>query len=314
MPKRSGLIVVRQAGSAAGLIPVADELTADSTAATPWRIDIIAYPLALATCREAAVDLSRHHIHAVTTEEEAHQQFARLIHDAAFVLTGTSAEAQADAYFWRTARQNGVESIAYLDQWSNIDKRFPGGTRNDWPDNLAVIDAYDQKLAQAIAPDGVQIHITGSPALDNIVRQVQLLRAQGIQADPLRIVFATEPVADPDEFRRIHGGNDEDSFALALKLIRAKHPNARLVLRLHPRDTQARWKKLLPDDIAVEWDDKTRAETLACSGIVFGMRSFFLVEAAVAGVTVFSLQPGKKTYCPLTDERMKVIVEGGDYR
>jgi hypothetical protein len=358
MQKRCGLIVVRQAGSAAGLVPVADALAADVTAlaantpssnasqtlaalaaslaahssptappsttpsaapsATPsttdgWHIDIIAYPLTVATCREVAANPSIHTIHAVDSEEAAQRAFNQCIGNAAFVLTGTSERAEADAQFWRAARQHGVPTIAYLDQWSGITERFPGNTRNDWPDHLAVIDAHDQKLAQAIAPAGVAIHITGSPAVDNIVRQVQQLRAQGITADPLRIVFATEPSAQPAQYRAIHGGTDEDSFALALALIRTRHPGAHLVMRLHPRDTQARWLAHLPHDIAHTWDDKTRAETLACSGIVFGMRSFFLVEAAAAGVKVFSLQPGKKTYCPLTDERMKVVTGEGDY-
>jgi hypothetical protein len=309
----TGIIVVRQAGSAAGLIPVADALTAATDAGTVWRIVVIAYPQAIKTSLEVASHPDRYTIHAVDSELQAQHYFNQHIGQAALVLTGTSAEAEADAQFWRIARQHGVASIAYLDQWSNIEQRFPGALPSDWPDHLAVIDVYDQQLAHAIAPPGVTIHNTGSPALDNIRHQVAQLRAQGVKADPHRIVFATEPVAQPAQFRALHGGADEDSFDLALTLIRTHHPGATLALRLHPRDTQARWRDKIPADINFEWDDKTRAETLASSAIVFGMRSFFLVEAAAAGVAVFSLQPGKKTYCPLTDERMKVVVAATDY-
>lgn len=310
MGKRLGIIIVRQAGSAAGLAPVADDMVEQDPDCT---VVIIAFPQAIGTCREAARHPDRYTVYPVATEEEARQHFERDIQTANFLLTGTSFEAEADAWYWRSARRIGVEACAYLDQWANIEQRFPGSTRNDWPDRLAVIDEHDKQLALAIAPPGVAIHVTGSPALENIKRQVQALREQGVTADPDRIVFATEPVGDPQSYKAKNGFHDEDSFDLALKLIRKWHRQATLVIRLHPRDTRGRWLARLPDDIRIEWDDSTRAQALARAGIVFGMRSFFLLEALTCGVRVYSLQPGRKTACPLTDGRMPVIVDESEY-
>jgi hypothetical protein len=311
MTPRTGLVLVRQAGSAAALMPALQGLLDSGPTA---KIIIIAFPQAVATCREVADDLGKFSFHAVQTESEAHEIFEKEIGGAAFLLTGTSSAAAADAFYWEDARQRGVVSVAFLDQGSNIEKRFSGRSRNDWPDILAVIDEYDMKLAEALAPVGVQIRDTGSPALKRIKRNVEELRANGVRSNAARIVFATEPVEDCGEYREINGFVDEDSFEVAIGLIRVHHPTALLVMRLHPRDSRERWLARLPADIPTEWDIDTRAACLARAGRVFGMRSFFLLEALACGVKVISIQPGRKTNCPLTDGRMPVITNPDEYR
>ena len=278
------------------------------------RIVIIAFPQAVATCREVVRDLDNFSFHAVQTEAEAQEIFEKEISSATFLLTGTSSAAAADVFYWRGARAKGVTSVAYLDQWSNIEKRFLGRNINDWPDTLAVIDENDRKLAEVLAPAGVLIRTTGSPAIERIRRNVQELRAGGVLNDAARIVFATEPVEDFLEYREINGFMDEDCFAVALHLIRKHHPGALLVIRLHPRDSRERWAPLLPSDISIEWDLDTRAACLARAGRIFGMRSFFLLEAWACGVKVVSIQPSRKTNCSLTDGRMPVITDPDEYR
>ena len=278
------------------------------------RIVVIAFPQAVATCDEVARDLDNFTFHAVQTESEAQAIFEREIGSAAFLLTGTSSAAAEDAFYWRSARARGIASVAYLDQSSNMEKRFTGRSRNDWPDTLAVIDEYDKKLAEELAPAGVLVRNTGSPAIERIKRSVQELRANGVDSDSARVVFATEPVEEPCAYRQINGFVDEDCFDVALRLIRKHHPAALLVIRLHPRDSRERWVPRLPSDIQTEWDIDTRAACLARAGRIFGMRSFFLLEAWACGVKVFSIQPGRKTNCPLTDGRIPVIATPDEYQ
>jgi hypothetical protein len=277
------------------------------------RIVIIAFPQAIATCGEVMRNLDNFSFHAVQTESEAQEIFEKEIGSAAFLLTGTSSAAAADAFYWRAARAKGVTSVAYLDQWSNIERRFLGRNRNDWPDTLAVIDENDKKLAEEFAPTGVLIRNTGSPAIERIKRSVQELRANGVLSDSARLVFATEPVENPSGYREINGFVDEDCFDVALRLIRKHHPGTLLLMRLHPRDSRERWEPRLPSDISIEWDLDTRAACLARAGRIFGMRSFFLLEAWACGVKVISIQPGRKTNCPLTDGRMPVITDPDEY-
>ncbi|NEX59658.1 hypothetical protein [Noviherbaspirillum galbum] len=304
MMASKGIIIVRQAGSAAALLPVADELAESEP---DCHLTVIAFPPSASTCREIARRADRYALHVVQDEDEARARFHEQIDNASFLLTGTSAEAEADAYYWREARKRGVENFGYLDQWVNIEQRFPGMTRDDWPDHLAVLDEHDLKMAASIAPEGVALHVSGSPALANIQRQVKALREAGIQAEPARILFATEPAADLDAYRAINGFNDEDSFDWAVELVRRRHPGATLVLRLHPRDGRERWLPRLPGDVSVVWDELSRAESLARAGLVLGMRSFFLLEAHACAIPVISLQPQRRTACPLTDGRMTVI-------
>jgi len=307
---RCGIILVRQAGSAAGLLPAADALLAREP---DCQLTVIAWPLAVPTCREVSEQLQRMTLHAVASEDQARALFDAALGRAEFVWTGTSAQAQDDAYFWRRARAHGVPCEGYLDQWVNLGLRFPGSSREDWPDALAVIDPHDAALAERIAPAGVHIRVSGSPALARIQRCVQALRADGVVADAQRIVFATEPQGDQLAYRQTNGFNDEDSFSLALALIRRWHRGATLVLRLHPRDSRERWLPLLPHDIPTRWDEDSRADCLAHAGRVMGMRSFFLLEALSAGVPVLSLQPQRRTACPLTDGRMTVLTDEAGY-
>lgn len=311
MPPSTGVVLVRQAGSAAGLMPALEQLIDHEPSC---RVVIIAFPQAVATCAEFVRDLGVFTFHSVQTEKEAHCVFEKEIVNAAFLLTGTSSEAAADAFYWRGARANGVMSVAYLDQWSNIEKRFSGYAKNDWPDTLAVIDDNDKKLAEKLAPAGVRILNTGSPALEYMRRSVEELRSKGVRSAVGRIIFATEPVEDSVLYRNINGFDDEDSFAVALNLIRVNHPGSLLVMRLHPRDSRDRWLSRLPSDIPIEWDFDTRAMCLARARRVFGMRSFFLLEAWACDVTVVSIQPHRKTRCPLTDGRIPVVTTPDEYK
>ena len=296
------IIVVRQAGSAAGIIPAVERFAGGRRT-----LILIAFPLALKTCVEVAANIEHFSVCPVTTEEETLRLLKHYIADARMLITGTSGEAEADAVCWRMARTHQVLSVAYLDQWSNIEKRFPGNSSNDWPDRLVVIDAHDKQLAALIAPQGVRLHVIASPALKRIQKEVQKLHECGVAPELGRVVFVTEPVENPTTYRVEHGFCDTDSFAMAAEWIRQHHPNGCLVMRLHPRDTRARWESLVPTDICVEWDSDTRAMCLARAAQVLGMRSFFLLEAVAAGVPVLSFQPQRRTPCPLTDGRMQVV-------
>ena|GEM_PF-3662720 len=310
VPGQRLIVLLRQAGSAAALIPAIDDFMAAHQSPPPL---ILIWPQAIKTWHEVARAPGCMELLEVRSEAQAQRAFDAALATAGLVLTGTSAEAAADARYWRRARACGVASVAYLDQWVNIERRFPGNALSDWPGLLAVIDEHDRRAACAIAPVGVRVQVTGSPALAAIRQRVQGLRAEGVVADPRRIVFATEPHPDPDTYRRINGCCDEDSFELALRLVRRCHAGATLALRLHPRDCRERWLPRLPADIALDWDESSRADCLARAGRVYGMRSFFLLEAQAADVPVYSLQPGRKTTCPLTDQRMPVLTDEEAY-
>ena len=82
MTPRTGLVLVRQAGSAAALMPALQGLLDSGPTA---KIIIIAFPQAVATCREVADDLGKFSFHAVQTESEAHEIFEKEIGGAAFL-------------------------------------------------------------------------------------------------------------------------------------------------------------------------------------------------------------------------------------
>ena len=133
-------------------MPALDELVGDTREP---RVIIIAFPQAATACEEVARNLDHFRFHAVQTEAQAREIFDEEIGGATLLLTGTSSAAAEDAYYWRSARSHGVTSVAYLDQSSNLDKRFLSRDLSDWPNVIAVIDENDKMLVEAMAPSGV---------------------------------------------------------------------------------------------------------------------------------------------------------------
>jgi hypothetical protein len=304
------IVILRQAGSASGIIPAIEDMLETSP---ETKVSIIAFHHAFLTCNEVAKN--KLHIQLVKSEEEAKKIFNYEIHKDCkkLLITGTSHEAIADTYYWQKAKEYNVESIAYLDQWSNISDRFIDSSYQNWPDTLIVINSDEKKLLQSIAPPSVNIEIVKSPALIRIKHEVQLLWSSGIKIELGRFIFATEPVESELNYKKINGFIDLDCFDLLLSIVRKYHKNCLIILRLHPRDTKMRWLNKIPNDIHIEWDTDTRAMSLAKAERVFGMRSFFLLEALQVNSKVVSLQPNKRTLCPLTDGKMLVCRKLEDY-
>jgi len=265
-------LVARQVGTAAAFVPVASALPGSS---------LFLYPLA-----------AREHGDVPHTAIDDDCVIAELDRAGklSVLVTGTSEKAAADAAQWRWARRRRIPTLAYLDQGINLELRFA----EDWPDAVATISEKDSARVRSLAPGSVAVHTTGSPAVEAFAAEVERLRESGIAAEPGRIAFATEPITgmSPDAYRRINGFTDEDAFAMAKRAV-AAHRGAKLVVRLHPRDSVARWP-------GAEFDQYARStESAARAQVICGTRSLFLAQAAAAGVPVVSLQPGRRTESPI---------------
>jgi hypothetical protein len=269
----TAVLVARQVGTAAAFVPVA--------AALPGA-RLLLYPLA-----------AREHADVPHTAADDASILAQLerIGSISMLVTGSSEKSAEDAAQWSWARSRRIPSLAYVDQGVNLELRFARG----WPDAVATIGEKEAAQLRALAPDGVVVHVTGSPAVEAFAREVQRYRTNGTAAEPGRVLFATEPITGmaADEYRRINGFIDEDAYALVKRAV--AQLGAKLLVRLHPRDRAERW----PD---AELDRNARgAESVARAQVVCGTRSMFLVEAAAAGVPVVSLQPGRRTPSPLDE-------------
>ena len=295
-------LVARQAGTAAAFAPLAALLAASDQLG-----GLLLYPDAAAFLRRESPDgLVR------ATEVDDASVIERL--HGSVLVTGTSEEARADRDLWRWARGRRIASLAYLDQWVNLERRFVSKNADDWPDALATISETDARLAAALAPPNVVLRTTGSPAIEAFGDQVRRIR----QAKTGRVVFATEPITgmSADDYRAANGFTDADAFRMAARALAGI--GGELLVRLHPRDSKERWTTAIheanrPGLTAGFEPPLARVESAARAHVVCGTRSMFLLEAACAGVPVVSLQPGRRSASPLTDGHPGILTAESEH-
>ena len=212
------------------------------------------------------------------------------------VVTGTG-YADFERILWRLARERGTRSLGAIDTWTNLRRRFLclDGTEVQ-PDAIGVVD---EPMRDRILGEGwcrVPLHVTGQPHLEAVVRRLGGRRAQRKPTDTPLLVFFSESL------RRDYGGEgpgfDQFSVADALVPALAGLGPLTLVIQPHPRDDRREWEGWVrgrrpPEGVALKLGaEDTESLLIACDGAI-GMTTMVLVEAALLGVPVLSLQPGR---------------------
>jgi hypothetical protein len=224
---------------------------------------------------------------------------ASLAPDLAVTATGTTGIERA---LWRAARGAGIPTLAAIDAWPNLRRRFTdAGGGLVQPDAVC---AVDEPMRDAIAGDGwcrARLYVTGQPHLEAVVGRLDRARAAagktsaGATKHPL-LAFVSEPLAE--DYRDRDLGFDQYGVIDALVAGLAGLGPLTLVVQPHPRDDRMRLEGLLgrcmaPEGITVRLGDgDTEALLAACDGVI-GMTSMVLIEAALAAIPALSLQPGR---------------------
>lgn len=213
------------------------------------------------------------------------------------LVTGTGFDT-FDRDLWRVAAARGVGSLAVIDAWTNLDKRFVNDDGSEiQPDAICAID---RPMSDQIADEGwcrARIHITGQPHFQSFVERLAGKRkAQRPSSVPF-LVFFSEPV-DKDFVADTDRGFDQFSVAGSLLPALGGLGPLSLVVQPHPRENHDDWQAWLgrrkpPRGVTARIGGNT-TETLltTCTGAI-GMTTMVLFEAALLGVPVLSLQPDR---------------------
>lgn len=213
------------------------------------------------------------------------------------MLTGTSREdlVKRDSQWWDAGRRRGLATAALLDHWVGYQERFSGRAPFDrLPDVVAVMDEYAKKRMVELGCSSERIAVTGHPGLDVLLDgelsgRDEIRKRWGVGERDWVVVFASEPQAQD------HGGRlgytETDVLRMVIESLR-DFP-ARLVVKLHPRETLERLQLVLGEArMPAQFEmSLTPHQTLAGADTVIGMTSIFLLEAALAGRHVLSIQP-----------------------
>lgn len=215
------------------------------------------------------------------------------------------------------ARARGIPTIGAVDAFANAAHRFRGRTDDPLafaPDRVLVPDVWtkDAFVALGMADDAVIVcghphydHVLAERArlaeLDRRALRARLFPTASIGDAPL-IVFVAEISTglDPAQFRRSadyrlagrgeRDGRTEIVLEELIDAVAAVAPQAKLVVRLHPKNTVEELGALAGEVTALSRGGSP-LEVVQSADLVVGMTSMLLFEAALLGKRTLALVP-----------------------
>lgn len=240
-----------------------------------------------------AVELmNRGHEVVAQVEGAAHDMFVMrgiplgICHDPTVVLLGTSGGESIEKRVTVETRGK-APAVAVLDFWSNYWQRFSSPGIKDFaylPDLVCVMDdiAKEGMVADGFPPE--RLMVTGNPHFDHFADGITTERE-----NQKRILFISQPIrtdgALPGFVPPLF-----DEYAI-LETMRATLPNGHVLsIRLHPRDDADKYDSYMDNRIRIA-PEATLEEAISGSGLIIGVASPVLIQAAAAGKKVLSYQP-----------------------
>lgn len=268
-----------------------------------------------------------------TTQDDIKRFIKELSPDA--IITATSAEDMTERFIWKASRELDILSMAVLDQWMNYGIRFSGygisqmdryredGRHTYLPGMILVMDELARKEAVREGLDESMIAITGQPHFETVLKRVRsfshsdktAVKAKlGVKDGGLVLLYASEPITK--DYGPLYRGYDERTVLadIAHGLLGAEpflEKDVTVVVRPHPREDHTHYsdvpEELSDGKIKYVVDSTTDSLLLiSASDAVVGMSSMFLIEAAMAGKPVLSVQTGLTGEDPFVLSRLGI--------
>ena len=202
------------------------------------------------------------------------------------VVTGTGFSA-CEQDMWMRARAAGLPSLAVVDAWTSLARRFETEDGHVQPDAVGVLDFEMADELNAMAWWRGKTHVVGQPHLQIQTAEINRARAARRMNSPL-VVFFSEPVREDYGDTR---GFDQFEVFERLMALDKQGANPEIVVKPHPREDTSEWGHVVKG--RAQLSSASAADLLvACDGVV-GMTTMVLIEAHLIGLPVLSLQPGR---------------------
>lgn len=203
-------------------------------------------------------------------------------------IAGTSAGDSPDKSILRNLKE--TPSLYVLDFWINYWQRFSSADKKDFaylPTRVCIMDAIAREEMLAEGFPAKRLAVTGNPHFDHFADMVTR-----DHEEKERILFISQPlssVADMPGFS--HAGYDEYATLVDMLAILETLPKQYyLSLRLHPREPAGKYAEYLGPRVC-RAAEPTLEEALSQSGLIVGISSPALMEAAAADKKVLSYEP-----------------------
>lgn len=199
-------------------------------------------------------------------------------------LASTSLGPTIDKNLLRFCQAQKIPSVYILDSWVNYTQRFSDevGDFKYMPDYICVTDETNRAHMLAENFPAEKIIITGNPYFDNFTHGITI-----DSADKEQILFISQPLPEQDELIAL---ND------LLAELQTINFSGTVLIRLHPRDEPNKFQEMTKNStINLVYDQNPEIkESISQAGLIFGINSMVLFQAALAGKVVISYQPNLK--------------------
>ena len=207
-------------------------------------------------------------------------------HGIDVVVTGTGfSDREQD--MWVRARAVGLPSLAVVDAWTSLARRFEAEDGHVQPDAVGVLDHELADVLDGMAWWRGKTYVVGQPHLQSQTAELVCARAARTM-DRRMIVFFSEPIRE--DYGDTRGFDQFEVFeGLMVEYDQAAH--SEIVVKPHPREDAAAWEHVVQG--RAQLSSASAADLLtACDGVI-GMTTMVLIEAHLLGLPVLSLQPGR---------------------
>lgn len=233
--------------------------------------------------------------------------------------TSLPAVDMSEKYLWWQARQRGIPSLAFLDQWQNYTLRF-SGSRNDerlayQPDWINCLNDMGRREMIREGFDEARLLAFGHPYLSSLKHDLSRLDITGLKTS-LHISAGDKVALFVSEAIREHYGDryGYDQYSVLdyfLSNLADMAGRPKILVKLHPKDNRASFQSLAKKfeimPLQFIGNELSPLECLAVSDFVFGMISIMLIEAYVLRKNVASLQPGLRVEDPMVLSRHNLV-------
>ncbi len=218
-------------------------------------------------------------------------------------IAGTSAGDSPDKRIVKEL--GGVPSVYVLDFWLNYWQRFSTIGEKDFaylPTRICVMDdtAKGEMLAEGFPAE--RVAVTGNPHFDHFADAI--LR-EGEEAE--RILFISQPlssVAKMPGFSSV-AYDEYATIKTIVQILETMPERYYLSLRLHPKEPADKYKEYLGPRVR-RASERTLEQAISKAGLVIGISSPVLMQAAAAGKRVLSYEPELLGKDPLVSNRVGV--------
>jgi hypothetical protein len=236
-----------------------------------------------------------------------------------FVLTGTSYTSKIELRFIQQSIELGIKSLAFVDHWTLIRKRFDYDGNEIFPDKILLIDDRAKQIAIEQGIESSKILITGNPYHEwlklwrpSITKEEFLNQAGIAKGNHKLLIYAPDPLSNNDGVDKF--GFDEILASQQIVQLFKDH-NTQLkdwivLVKAHPNQNREKLNIILsesPSFILLKEDIDTNS-TIYFADKIIGFFSSFLIEASIMGKGLIRFIPLSAKNDPLASMNIGQLV------